>query len=271
MYDTHTHSDFSDGAFPPEKLIEEAHLAGLTLVGLTDHDTIAGLPRAAEAAKKQGIPLLPGTEIEADFTSELHILGLGVDPEGTKLKKLMGDFAERRVERNDRLLKMLADAGMSVYDHLAPTNGLINKSNIALAMVDAGYCGTPREAFSKYLGSGRPFDVRQKYPSMPEVMDAILDAGGYPVLAHPMKMICDHRRLIKDMLKHGLWGVEAYYSTATPFDTAYFLVLAEEFGLHPTCGSDFHGPHRPEAQLGCAWRDTEELIITEELLREKCV
>lgn len=271
MYDLHTHSDFSDGTLPPEKLIEEAYAAGLTLIGLTDHDTLAGLPRAAAAAEILGIPLLMGTEIEADFTAQLHILGLGVDPEGEKLKKLIELHAERRVERNRKLLKKLADGGMSVYDSIAPTNGLINKSNIALAMVAAGYCETSEEAFDRYLKKGRPFDVRQEYPTMPEVLDAILDAGGYPVLAHPMKMKCDHRALVKDMKEHGLWGIEAYYSTAAPEETAFFLSLAEEFSLRPTCGSDFHGPHRPEAQLGCAWRDTDELYETEEILRSKCI
>ncbi|MBO4384958.1 MAG: PHP domain-containing protein [Clostridia bacterium] len=271
MYDTHTHSNFSDGAFPPEKLIEEAASAGLTLIGLTDHDSLAGIPRAREAAERLGIPLLIGTELEADFTSQLHVLGLGVDPEGEKLKGLIGLHAVRRAERNEKLLKKLADGGFSVYGHIAPTNGLINKSNIALAMVAAGYCETAAEAFDKYLRKGRPFDVRQEYPAMPEVLEAILDAGGYPVLAHPMKMRCDHRALIKDMTDHGLWGVEAYYSTSTPEETAFFLSLAEEFSLRPTCGSDFHGPHRPEAQLGCAWRDTDELIKTEEILRKKCV
>ncbi|MCR5611879.1 MAG: PHP domain-containing protein [Clostridiales bacterium] len=271
MYDTHTHSDFSDGVLPPEKLIEQAFSAGLTIIGLTDHDTLAGLPRAKEAAERFGIPLLPGTEIEADFSAQLHILGLGVDPDGEKLKTLIGLHAERRKERNRKLLKKLADGGMSVYDHIAPTNGLINKSNIALAMVAAGYCKTPGEAFDRYLKKGRPFDVRQEYPTMPEVMEAILDAGGYPVLAHPMKMRCDHDALIKDMKDHGLWGVEAYYSTATPADTEFFRGLAEKYSLRLTCGSDFHGPHRPEAQLGCAWRNAEELISTEELLKEKCV
>ena len=271
MYDLHTHSNFSDGTLPPEKLIEEAKARGLSLLALCDHDTVAGLPFAARAAKEVGLPFINGTVLEADFTAQLHILGLGVDPEGAKLKTLIAGFSERRAIRNEKLLQKLADGGMSVYDYLETTNGLPNKSNIAQAMVKAGYCGTVTEAFDRYLRRGRPFHVRQEYPSMPEVMEAIIDAGGLPVLAHPMKMDCDHRALVKDMTDHGLWGVEAYYSSATEEQTEFFRSLAREFGLHPTCGSDFHGPHRPEAQLGCAWRDVEELRETEEILKKRTI
>lgn len=269
MYDLHTHSDFSDGSLPPEKLIEEAKAKELTLLALCDHDSTAGLLRAGRAAAVLGVPFINGTEIEADFTSQLHILGLGVDPKGKKLSALISMHVERRHERNEKLLKKLADAGMDVYDHLPPANGIPNKSNIAQALVRAGYCASVSEAFDRYLKRGRPFDVRQEYPGMPEVMEAITDAGGLPVLAHPMKMNCDHRALIADMKDNGLWGVEAYYSASTPEQTEYFLSLSREFGLAPTCGSDFHGPHRPEAQLGCAWRDVRELYETEELLKSR--
>lgn len=269
MYDLHTHSNFSDGSLPPEKLIEESKKKGLTLLALCDHDSVSGLRRAGRAAALLGVPFINGTEIEADFTAQLHILGLGIDPNGKKLSKLFSDHAARRVERNERLLKKLADAGMSVYDFLPPTNGLPNKSNIAQALVLAGHCLTVGEAFDRFLKRGRPFDVKQEYPKMPEVMDAIIDAGGLPVLAHPMKMDCDHRALISDMKDNGLWGVEAYYSSATHEQTEYFLSLAHEYGLTPTCGSDFHGPHRPEAQLGCAWRDDPELNDTEAFLKAR--
>jgi predicted metal-dependent phosphoesterase TrpH len=269
MYDLHTHSDFSDGSLPPEKLIEEARAKRLTLLALCDHDSTAGLLRAGRAAAVLGVPFINGTEIEADFTAQLHILGLGVDPKGKKLKALMDLHAARRAERNERLLKKLADAGMDVYDHLPPVNGLPNKSVIAQALTAAGFCSSVGEAFDRFLSRGRPFDVRQEYPQMSVVLDAITDAGGLPVLAHPMKMDCDHRALISDMKERGLWGVEAYYSSASASQTRYFCSLAREFGLAVTCGSDFHGPHRPEAQLGCAWRDVPELIETEAFLKER--
>lgn len=269
MYDLHTHSSFSDGTLPPEKLIEEAKEKGLTLLALCDHDTAAGIPRAEAAARACGLPFLRGTEIEADYTAELHILGLGVDPEAPKLKALLGAHVERRRERNEKLLRKLAEAGMDVRGFMPHTDGDINKAIIARAMTAAGFCTSVSEAFDKYLKRGRPFDVRQQYPDRFAVLDAIRSSGGLPVLAHPMKMKCDHRALLKELREHGLWGVEAYYSTASEEQTEYFLSLAREFGLRPTCGSDFHGPHRPEAQLGCAYRDTPELLITERILKAR--
>lgn len=267
MYDLHTHSNFSDGVFPPEKLVKDAKDAGLTLLAISDHDTAAGLPRALAAAEECGQPFIPAVEIEADFSSELHILGLGLYNRGEKLKKLLESHKERRAERNDRLLKKLADAGMDVYGFMHESEGDINKSNIAQAMVSAGHVSSVGEAFDLYLKRGKPFDVRMRYPDMPEVMDAITEAGGLPVLAHPMKMDCDYRALITDMKAHGLWGIEAYYSTATKDQTEYFIRLAREFDLRPTCGSDYHGPHRPEARLGCAWENSPELLITEGVLK----
>ena len=267
MYDLHTHSDFSDGTLPPEKIIQEAKEKGLTLLALCDHDTVTGIPDAAAAAKRHGMPFLCGIELEAEFPTQLHILGLGIDINGKKLTSLLEVQKQRRLERNERLLKKLADGGMSIYEYIGSTKGLMNKSNIAAAMVRAGYCGSIPEAFDRFLKRGRPFHVAQEYPKMPEVLEAVLDAGGLPVLAHPMKMKCDHRELVMDMKEHGLWGIEAYYSAATEEQTDFFLKLARDFMLRPTCGSDFHGPHRPEAQLGCAWRDTTDLFITEGLIK----
>lgn len=269
MYDLHTHSNFSDGSLPPEKLIEEASKKGLTMIALCDHDTLAGIPRARAAARVFRVPFIPGTELEADHSDQLHILGLGVDTSGEKLKKLVEDHKKRRVERNVKLLKKLADGGMSIYGFLDPGQGLPNKSHIGAALVKAGYCESVADAFRRFLGRGRPFHVEQEYPPMREVLDAIHDAGGLSVLAHPVKMSCDHRALVTEMKDAGLWGIEAYYPGSSPEQTAKFVSLAEEFGLYVTCGSDFHGPHRPEAQLGCAWRDVPELIKTEAFLRSR--
>ena len=104
---------------------------------------------------------------------------------------------------------------------------------------------------------------------MPEALDIITASGGVSVLAHPMKMDCDHRALIKQMKAHGLWGVEAYYSAASEEQTDYFRSLAKEFVLRPTCGSDFHGPGVGHGgAMGSAWRYSEELELTEQMLKD---
>ncbi len=269
MYDLHTHSDFSDGVLPPEKLIEEAKAKGFTLFALTDHDTVGGIVRAAEAAARLRVPFLPGIEISAEYPCELHILGLGVDPSSPAIRRLEQIQRRHRSSRNARVIELLKEGGMDVSGLLEKEERFVTKADIAAAMVRANFASTVSDAFARWLKKGRPFYAPMVHPSMEEVMDVIVSAGGLPVLAHPMKMDCDHRALVKELMELGLWGIEAYYSSASREETGYFKSLAEEFSLRVTCGSDFHGPHRPEAALGCAWEDTPELNETEALLKKR--
>ena len=266
MYDLHTHSDFSDGTLPPEKLIKAASETGLRLIALTDHDTTKGLYRARTRAYELGMGFLNGVEIEAEYEDQLHILGLGVDPWSSKLRGMLLLQDRRRDERNERVIELLSRDGMYIRGHIAPTNGTITRANLAAAMVSAGYCSSISEAFGVYLGRKAPYYVPQLHPSMPEVLEAIHLAGGVSVLAHPMNMRVDHRALIDSMKANGLWGVEAHYGSATEEQKEYFSSLAKEFGLHITCGSDFHGENRPGITLGCSWRDIPELNGSEEEL-----
>ena len=269
MYDLHTHSDFSDGTLPPEKLIEEAKRLGLSLFALTDHDTMGGVLRAADAAARLRVNFLPGIEISAEYPCELHILGLGVDPASPAVSRLARLQQKHRSERNARVIELLKAGGMDVSGLIEKAEGLVTKADIASAMAKAGFACSVNDAFARFLKKGRPFYSPMRHPSKEEAMDAIVSAGGVPVLAHPMKMDCDHRALLTELKDLGLWGIESYYSTAAPDQTAYFNALAEEFSLRPTCGSDFHGPHRPEAALGCAYADVPELALTEEKLKSR--
>ena len=269
MYDLHTHSNFSDGTLPPEKLIEEAKKAGLTLMALTDHDTAAGVPRAKRAASLFGMPFLCGIEMEAECEDQLHILGLGIDPEAEHIKALVARQDARRDERNERVLELLEDDGMDVRPFLPPTEGTVTRANIARAMFEAGFALSISDAFRSHLGRGQRYYVRQLHPEMPEVLEAIREAGGVSVLAHPMNMRVDHEKLIADMAANGLWGVEAYYGEAPRSTVDNFRMLARRYGLYTTCGSDFHGANRPGITLGCAWRDDAELAETERLLIQR--
>ena len=269
MYDLHTHSCFSDGALPPEKLIKEATNAGLTLMALTDHDTAAGVSFAAAEAERVGMPFLPGIEIEADYPEELHILGLGIDPEAAELKDLVIRQEDRRRIRNEALLCRLADAGMDVRDRIFKTGGALTKGDVAAALVEAGYCQSVGEAFRSCLIKGAPFWEPMEHPSVEETMEAIINAGGVAVIAHPMNIKSGRREIIARLKSLGLWGVEAFYSTASDEETRYFLELAKEFGLRPTCGSDFHGQGRRKAELGSAWERTFEVAETELMLKRR--
>ena len=262
MIDLHTHSDFSDGTLPPEKLIEEAAKSGLRLIALTDHDTAGGVKRAAARARELCVGFLRGIEMEARYEDQLHILGLGIDPESEHIAELIRLQAERREARNAEVLRLLKKDGMDAEAFLEPTQGTVTRANIAAALYRGGYCASVSEAFRLYLGRGKPYFVPQAHPDMHEVLEAIREAGGAAVLAHPMKMKCDHRALIKELRGAGLWGVEAYYGADPDAASGEFSALAREFGLRVTCGSDFHGENRPGVALGCAFRPVPELDDT---------
>ena len=155
MYDLHTHSDFSDGVLPPEKLIEEAKAKGFTLFALTDHDTVGGIVRAAEAAARLRVPFIPGIEISAEYPCELHILGLGVDIASPSIKRLEKIQEKHRFDRNERVLKLLADAGIDAQKHLDKERRFLTKADIASAMVSERLADSVNDAFARWLRKGR--------------------------------------------------------------------------------------------------------------------
>lgn len=269
MYDLHIHSDCSDGILPPERIIDEAKEKGLTLAALTDHDTAAGVMRAAHHAEQLGQPFISGAEFDADYEGELHILGLGIDPAHPAVAQVERRDRMSRISRNRLILEKLRRAGVDIWSELNKPIESVTKPDMAAAMVRLGFCRDISEAFAKYFVHGGEFDVPREHPSRKEIMETIADAGGVAVLAHPMKLKGDAEELVRELAELGLWGIEAYYSEATEDETRFFLQLAEKYRLHPTCGGDYHGPKRHgNAELGCAWRDVPELYETEALLKE---
>ncbi len=269
MYDLHMHSNCSDGILPPERIIDEAKAAGLTLAALTDHDCAAGVLRAAHRAEVIGQPFISGAEFEAEYHCELHILGLGIDPVHHSVTEAAKIDRRSRIFRNQLMLRKFQKAGIDLWGELDKPIETVTKPDIAAALVRLGCCRDISEAFSVYFVHGGEFDVPRVHLSRKRIMEMIAEAGGVAVLAHPMKIKGDAEELVRELAELGLWGIEAYYSEATEEETKHFLRLAEKYGLHPTCGSDYHGPKRHGiAELGCAWRDVPELCETEALLKE---
>lgn len=255
---------------PPEKIIEEANKRGLSLIGISDHDTAGGVMRAAYCANRIGQPFISSIEFEAEFSEELHILGLGINPLSAAIKRFDILQTNRRRERNELVIKKLSDDGMDITPYMPDKFGVPVKSDIAAALVKAGFCETTGEAFSKLLVRGRSYYVPMEHSTMPEIMDIIIEAGGAAVLAHPVKMHCDHARLIEDMTDRGLWGIEAYYGNSSSEQAEYFASLGKRYGLRLTCGSDFHGfGNSHGSMMGSGWCDCEELEVTEWLLKER--
>lgn len=266
MYDIHIHSCCSDGSEAPERIAELAKEAGACLFALTDHDCVSGVERARRRAAELGVPMLPGAELEAEYSEQLHLLCIGVDIYAPELRELLQKQREIRGARNSELLERLKRMGMDVSERLDGSAECITRAHFAAALVEAGYAQSLGEAFRSILGRGCPAYVPQKHPEPRTIIDAAAKAGGVCILAHPMKMNCCHSRLIAQLKENGLWGIEAYYSSATPGQTQEFVSLARGFDLAVTCGSDFHGASRPAAHIGGAWRSCRELERSQELL-----
>ena len=257
IIDLHVHSNASDGTFTPTQLVEEAKKAGLCAFALTDHDTTDGVAEAKKAAEAAGIELVPGVELSTEYEGkEIHVLGLYIDITNEALQKHMADFRDSRDNRNVYMLKKLRAEGFDITQEALEAmfpDAVITRAHVARYLLDKGYIPDIRTAFSEYIGEGcRCYVERPKVTPM-DAVDYILEAGGTPVLAHPVVYRMERpqlKKMIAEMKAHGLVGMEAVYSENTPADEQDYRALAREQGLLITGGSDFHGTNKPDIELG---------------------
>ena len=256
MVDLHSHTQASDGTCTPAQLVERAARAHLEALAITDHDTVDGLPEGMAAGARLGVRIIPGVELSATAQREIHILGLGIDPEAPELKAALEAFKDQRRQRTPVILENLSRAGMPLPLEAVQAfakGDILSRSHIAQAMVRAGYVASIAEAFSKYLAIGKPCYVPRPKMTCAQAIGLIRGAGGLAVLAHPYQMELSMplmTSLIAEMQREGLAGIEAYYWSHTQQQCRALRALAQRMGLLVTGGSDFHGENRPDVQLG---------------------
>jgi predicted metal-dependent phosphoesterase TrpH len=255
--DLHAHTTASDGDLSPTELVNHALEKGLGALGLTDHDTIAGVPEAMRAAKKSGLPLAWGVEVSAEFSpGTMHILGYFVDITNAPLLEALRNLQGGRDVRNEYIIGKLNELGINIsIDEVLAVAGeeSVGRPHIAQVILSKGYCQTRQEVFDKYLAKGAAayFD-RIRY-SPQQSIALIRNAGGVPVLAHPGQLKLEDdalEALVGELVGYGLKGIETLYWNHTPEHTAFYTRLARKYDLVTTGGSDFHGPNRPETRLG---------------------
>jgi predicted metal-dependent phosphoesterase TrpH len=261
-YDLHTHSNLSDGTDAPEEIVEAAGKDGLSLIAITDHDTLSGVKDAAAAGDRAGVLVIPGIEFNTQYTGELHILGFCIDIKNAGLLKAASFAKKAREKRNELIYEKLIRLGYDLSKVFRASRGTTTRLNFALALRDAGYTNSVREAFEILLAPGAPAYVATERIKPERAIEIIHEAGGTAVLAHPCKLQGDPEQLIDSLIQAGLDGLEVYYPRSTEEQTEWFLNIARQYNLLVTCGSDYHGKNRPSAALGCAWRDTPELDAT---------
>lgn len=262
--DFHTHSTASDGALAPAELAQEAASRGLSVLALTDHDTVAGLGEAGTAASEQGLAFVRGVELSTHVErGEVHILGYGVDPESEQLRAELGRFREARRTRAARILERLHELGFELdagrLDSISDEES-IGRPHIARLLIDAGHVSSVQDAFDRYLGRGRPAYVPREALEPPDAVRLVIDAGGLPVMAHPFTDpdFGDH---LPELIAAGLQGLEVYYGEYGERQRAILASIAEQHGLIATGGSDYHGPDFREG------RDLGSVRIPQEVIR----
>jgi len=258
--DLHTHTLRSDGVLEPRVLVEAVAAAGVGLLAITDHDDLSAyreLTAPGAGPLPAGLTLLPGVEINCLtasvprlWESELHVLGLGVDPADDRFEATLAGQRSRRRERFARTLDRLRELGMPVDDLAAELDpaatASLGRPTVARLLQAKGHVTSVEDGFTRYLGRGRPAYVPREGIGPHEAIDAIRAAGGLPVLAH----FSEARALIaivRELRDRGLGGLEVYYRTFDQGVVASVRRVATELGLVPTGGSDYHGDTGPYA------------------------
>lgn len=264
MIDLHTHTDESDGTLGPAQLVEAAAGLGLEALGICDHDTFAGYDQAVGVAQAAGLELVCGIELSTRLRRQrqsrgksVHVLGYFLGgPPAAEFRTWLEQLQRSRRERNARMAARLAELGLEVT--LEEVEGLgrslAGRPHFARVLLRKGYVSNLQEAFDVYLGESGKAYVEREEPGLAEGIRRILEAGGLPSLAHPLRLgkrtpeAMD--KLVAEMREMGLKGIEAYHSDHGSREVEQFLSLAGRHGLAVTGGTDFHGENKPNIALG---------------------
>ena len=267
IIDLHSHTRASDGSDTPGELIAQAVSAGVTTLAITDHDTTSGWAEAVEAAKGAPLSLIPGIELSTqviDHTTgfvpqSIHLLGYLVDPEHPQLVEEMAKIRSHRDNRLQLMVeKLSADYDISWLDVRAtiPEGATPGRPHIAEVLIAKGIVRDTTEAFDHILAADGPYHVPHYAPKLDHSLAIIREAGGVPVLAHPLSrgdnlatgvsgslddVIARYRRWVE----LGLMGVEIDHRENAPESREVLAVVADTLGLIVTGSSDYHGSKKP--------------------------
>ena len=245
VVDLHLHTLASDGRLSPTELVRLAARQGLKTVAITDHDTTDGLEEAFLAAREfPGLRIIPGIELSADVPGdEVHVLGYFINSDDAELQSELQRFRAGRVDRAKTMVEKLAGLGIHVewerVRHFAG-DGAVGRPHIAMALVEAGYCKEPKEAFPEYLGRNGLAYVERVKLTPAGAVGMIRKAGGAAVLAHPAYMN-DMEAGIANLSGIGLSGMEVHYAKYRDDTIRQLNRIARHYELIPCGGSDYHG------------------------------
>jgi predicted metal-dependent phosphoesterase TrpH len=255
LVDLHLHTIASDGRSTPTELVELAVAGGVSVIAVTDHDTISACRDVGTAAREGGIEAITGIEITAvEGGRDVHMLGYFIDIEDAALLDFLAGQRRTRLARVERVAQRLGELGMPVdvgpFLTAVATRGLsIGRPQVADAMIAGGHVSSRREAFDRWLGAGRPAFIEREGPPPERVIDIAHAAGGVISLAHPGRTaLADDR--IRQLVEAGLDALEVYHSDHDADTVARYGTLADQLGALRTGGTDFHGDPNSRLTVG---------------------
>jgi len=269
LIDLHLHTTASDGTLSPAVLVARAAAAGLTVVSVTDHDTVAGLAEARAAAARHGVRLVNGVEITAvEDRRDVHMLGYFIEPSDIAFAAFLETQRADRIRRvrdiADRLRSLghPIDVDAVLASASAHAGRSIGRPQIAVALVSTGHARDRNDAFDRFIGANSPAFVPRRGPTPDEVIAILGRAGGIVSLAHPGLTKVD--AIIPRLVAAGLTAIEVRHTDHDAATEQRYRELAASLGIAASGGSDFHGDsgHRAAA-LGAVTLPAEDFAALE--------
>jgi 3',5'-nucleoside bisphosphate phosphatase len=252
--DFHLHSTCSDGILRPADLVKLAADNGVTVMSLSDHDSLEGIAEAQEACRLHGIKLIPGTEISTDIEGdEVHVLGHFMDPGDPKLQAFLSRARDGRYQRGEQIVARLNELGVEIsFERVKEIAGdaSIGRPHVAQALLERGYVATISDAFERYIGRNGPAYAERVKLEPEEAVRFIVEVGGIATFAHPQFTVTA-AAVLPGLVEAGLTGIEVYYKDLAP-DSPEFqqnLTWAKQYDLIPLGGTDYHGLNNPGERL----------------------
>jgi len=252
-FDLQIQTTASDGTHTPADVVAMAKENNLSVIAITDHDTVGGVEEAFAAAKDSGVRVISGIEMSVEEHG-LHILGYGVDYTNSMLLAKLEEFKEGRIQGAKQMVENLKKAGFIVDwsdVEKEATGSVFARPHLARAVLKRpenkeklGAVANVHDFIDMYLSNESPNYVHRSHISAKDAIALMSNAGGVAVWSHPaIHFRNDYDGLekwLQEMIPWGIRGLETFNPSHTEDDAEFLQVLCSTYHLLRTAGSDFH-------------------------------